>query len=122
MPERAGSGHAMEPGSVFGQLGEAGKQGAQAVAEAQQKLFAEFQGIGQHWVARAKSEADLASELIAKLTAARSVPESAAAYQEWATRRMQLTIEDSQRLFADGLKLMETSTRLFPGNIGGRRD
>jgi hypothetical protein len=48
-----------------------------------------------------------------KLTNTRSIPEIAAAYQEWASRRMRLTVDDSQRLFADSLKLMETSARLF---------
>jgi hypothetical protein len=74
----------------------------------------------QHCAVRAKSEADLASELMTKLTNTRSMPEIAAAYQEWASRRMRMAVDDSQRLFADSLNLMETSVRLFSGgSIGG---
>jgi hypothetical protein len=92
------------PNSIFAELGEIGKKRAEAMAAAQTELLHGFQEISQHWVARAKSEAELASELVAKLTSARSIPETATAYQEWASRRMRLAIEDSQRLFADGLK------------------
>jgi phasin protein len=106
---------------LFAELGEMGKKRTEAMAAAQTELLDEFQEIGQRWVARAKSEADAASQLVAKLTSARSVPETATAYQEWASRRMQLAIEDSQRLFTDGLKLMETSARFFSNGSVNRR-
>jgi hypothetical protein len=70
-----------------------------------------LQEISQYWSARAKVETDLASELIGKLTSARSVPESAKAYQEWVNQRMSMTVEDSQHLVADGFKLVQTAAR-----------
>jgi hypothetical protein len=99
--------------SIINNLGEMTKQRVEASALAQTELFRELQEISQHWSARAKSEADLASELIGKLTSARSVPEGAKAYQEWAGQRMQRAVEDAQHLIADGFKLMETITRRF---------
>ena len=107
--------------SIIADLGEMGKKRAEAMATMQAELFKEFQEISQYWTGRAKAEADLASELISKLTAARSVPETAKAYQEWASRRMQLAVEDSQRLFADGLKFAETGARLCSNSNTSRR-
>jgi hypothetical protein len=112
-PGSDGSTKSAPSNSLFTELGEIGKERAEAMAAVQTELLDGFQEIGQHWVARATSETNLASELAAKLTSARSVPETMTAYQEWASRRMQLAIEDSRRLFADGLKLAETGARLF---------
>jgi hypothetical protein len=107
--------------SLFAELGEVGKKHTEALAAAQTELLDGFQEISQHWAARAKSETDLASELVARLTSARSIPETMAAYQEWASRRMQLAVEDSQRLFADGLKFVETGARLSSNSNTSRR-
>ena len=104
---------------IFAALGEAGKQRAKMLAAAQSELLAGFQELNKYWVARAKSEADLTSDLLTKLMSTRSVPESATAYQEWSRRRMDMAVQDGQRLFADGIKLMETSVRLFSN---GRAD
>ena len=106
--------------SIIADLGEIGKKRAEAVATMQAELFKEFQEISQYWTGRAKTEADLASELISKLTAARSVPEIAKAYQEWASRRMQMVLEDGQRLFADSFRLTETTAQLFSNGGAGK--
>jgi Phasin protein len=100
-------------------LGEAGKKHVEAISAMQADLFKEIQEIGQHWTTRAKSETDLASELVGKLTSARSFQETATAYQEWAIRRAQRAVEDGQRLFADNVKLLETAARLFSNSGGG---
>ena len=107
--------------SLVTELGEIANKRAEAMAAVQAELFKRLQEISQHWVARAKSEADLASELVSKLTSARSVPETATAYKEWASRRMQMAAEDGQRLFADSFKLIETSARLFSNGDSGSR-
>jgi hypothetical protein len=105
--------------SIVAQLGEMGKKRVEATAAVQAQLSKEFQEISQHWTARAKSEADLASELLGKMTSARSVPESAKVYQEWANRRMRLAFEDGQRFLADTFKFIETTARLFSDGDAG---
>jgi hypothetical protein len=105
--------------SFAANLNEAGKKHVEAISAVQADLFKELQEMGEHWTARAKSETDLASDLLGKLTNARSIPETATAYQEWAIRRSRMAVEDGQRLFADNVKLMETAARLF-SNGGGR--
>jgi hypothetical protein len=67
--------------------------------------------IREKWLCRVKSEAELANQLVTKVTAARSIPDTTAAYGEWMTRHMEMLGEDNRRLWADVQKLMEASTR-----------
>ena len=76
--------------------------------------------MSQQLFVRARAEIDLVSDLVNKLTSVRSVPETATAYQQWASRQMQMTVEDGQRLFADSLDLMQRWARIL--SIGGIRD
>jgi hypothetical protein len=70
--------------------------------------------MNRQWFDRAQSEANLASELASKLTAARSIPDAMAAYQEWASQRFEMMAEDGKHLLADTQKLMEGATHLLP--------
>lgn len=90
-----------------------GKQRLDALAAMQKELLNTLQELNQNWFDRMQSEATLASEFAAKLSAACSMPETATVYQEWATRRMKMAAEDAKRLVADGQKLAETGTRLL---------
>lgn len=94
-------------------LAELGQKRVEAMMEAQKGLFDEIQDISQHLLDRAKSEGDLAGELVNKLTAARSVPEALSAWQQWGSRRMEIAAEDTQWALSNSFKLMETGTRLF---------
>lgn len=89
--------------------------------EMQVEIFDTLEEITRNWFARAKSEARLASELSTKLATARSLPDSASAYQEWLSRWMEMMTDDGRRLISDSQRLMQTSTRFlgnghFPGN------
>jgi hypothetical protein len=90
-----------------------GKQQLEELAAMQKDLMAKVQDANKIWTGRMQTEATLASEFTAKLTAARSIPEVAAAYQEWVQRHMEIAAEDAKRLFADGQKLAETGARLL---------
>ena len=79
----------------------------------QTKLLNELQETNRQWLDRAQSEANLASEFAAKLTAARSIPEAMAAYQEWASRRFAMMAEDGKHLLGDTQKFMEVGARLL---------
>lgn len=95
------------------ELAEMGKQRLEAAVEMQNKLIDKLQEMNREWLARVQSEVDLASDISSKLTAARSLPEVAAACQEWASRRMGLFAEDGRRFIADSQKLADTGARLF---------
>jgi hypothetical protein len=64
-----------------------------------QKEFLEaYEKAGRAWLARVKSEVKLWSELAAKLTTVRSVPEALEACTKSVSQEMQMTAEDGQRL------------------------
>ena len=90
--------------------------------KAQSELLKTVQETNQKWFDRAQSEANLTSELVSKLTAARSMPEAMTACQEWTTRRIELMEKDGRALFGDAQKFMETATRLLAnGWVTGKR-
>ena len=90
------------------------------ILEMQQELCERIAAANRDWSIRAKTEADLASELTAKVTAARSLPEAMTAYQEWASRRVALITDDSRRILADGQKFIERGARLLSDGWKGR--
>lgn len=82
---------------------------------AQMAQFEKFQSVSRYWLDRAQTEAKLALVVSAKLAAARSLSEAAAAFQEWASRQIQLAAEDANRMIADRQTLAQTGTRMLPG-------
>lgn len=53
------------------------------------------------WLARAQQEMELWSELASRLAGSRSLPEAMGAYQECLSQRMQMAMDDGQRLFGE---------------------
>ena len=90
-----------------------GKKRIEEFVAIQTQQLDRLQEVSRNWFERMQSEATLASELGAKLTAARSMPEVASAYQEWATRHMEMAAEDAKRIFSDSQKLAEAGARLL---------
>jgi hypothetical protein len=99
---------------------EMGKQRFEATLEVQTELLKNWQEMNREWLAHAQSELDLASELMGKLAAARSLPDTTTACQEWASKRMSLLTDDGRRLVAGAQKFAETGARLLSnGRAGG---
>ena len=89
-----------------------GKQ-AETLMEMQKELQSLVEQANRDWLARLEKERALASELAAKLSAAKSLPDVAQEYQEWMTQRMGMMVEDSQKFFADSQKFMNSAVRLM---------
>jgi hypothetical protein len=102
-----------------------GKKRIDELVAAQTEQFEKLRDISRNWLDRIQSETRLASELATKLTAVRSVPEVATAYQEWATRHMEMAAEDAKRIFIDAQKLAESGAQFLSkglrtnGHAGG---
>jgi hypothetical protein len=88
------------------------KANVQAVTKTQKELAGAFEETNRYWLTRAKSGADLASDLVAKLGAAQSLPDATAVYQEWLEQRMQRFAEDSQKFVDECQKLTSAWTNL----------
>jgi hypothetical protein len=96
----------------------AGK-GVESIVQVQKDMFDTLAEMNQRWLGRTTAEADLASELGAKLAAARSLPEATEACQRWMAQRVKLAAEDGQRFATDSQKLMEATGRMFSNGWSG---
>ena len=92
----------------FSKFGEAQ---AEATLAMQKELIDTYEQISRAWLARVKSEADLWSELVTKISSVRSVPDALGAYQQCVAQRMQLVADDGRRMLEDSQKIMSTVTR-----------
>jgi hypothetical protein len=82
-----------------GELAETmGKKQVEAMVDMQKELIQATEELNREWVERLKAEAELATEFAGKVTAAKSIPETAAICQEWMQRRMEMFAADMQKL------------------------
>jgi hypothetical protein len=102
------------------ELAEVGKKQIAAIADAQAEIFDALQKWNRDYFDRARSEAILASDMATKLMTARTIPETGTACQEWLGRWATTLGEDSQRLFADGQKVLAAGGRLFTNGWDSR--
>jgi len=77
----------------------------------QRELLEAYEQTSRAWLARVQSEVALWSELAAKLTATRSVPEALEAYTKCVSKRMQMTAEDGKHLFNDCQQITQKITK-----------
>jgi hypothetical protein len=92
-------------------FGEMGARGVTAGLRLQTEMFEVLSNIGREWLERAASQAELASRLPNKLTAARSVPDVLSAYQEWLSECMTVAGEDGYRFISDSQKIINAGVR-----------
>jgi hypothetical protein len=108
------TGSATTPLSSFPvDLVDMGKKHLQALFDAQSKLVDALPALSREWISCAQAERELSSELLTKLTAARTLPESARAYQEWLSRRIDMFADETRMLLADTQKLVDVGAQLF---------
>jgi hypothetical protein len=86
----------------------------------QAELLEKIQEVNRHWLQRVQSEATLAAEFATKITSARSFPDAATVYQEWASRQLKLAVEDASYAISTGQALMDMGSRLLQGEDKGK--
>jgi hypothetical protein len=89
-----------------------GRAQAGSIAATQRELLDSLQQMNDHWFARAKSEAELATALAGKLASARSLPDVTGVYRDWLAHRLDKYVEDSNRVLLDVQRFIETGARL----------
>jgi cell wall assembly regulator SMI1 len=93
---------------------------AERLGRFQAELFEKIAEVNLHWFERAQSEATLAGQFAAMMMSARSFPEAATVYQEWASRRLKLALEDASYAISTGQTLMDMGARLLQGKHKGK--
>ena len=76
-----------------------------------QDLLDAYEHSSRVWLARLKSEVDLWSELAAKLSATRSMPEALDSYQRFVLQRMEMAAQDGRQLAEDSQDIARKMTR-----------
>jgi Phasin protein len=104
----------LPPNLMSAEPAETVKQRVDEFGKAQTELLDKFQEANRQWLERMQREAELTSEFASKLTAARSIPETMSAWQEWTRQRLEMMGEDGKHLLADMQSFMETGARLMP--------
>ena len=84
-----------------------------SASQAGSEIFKALQEMSRDWMVRATAEVELGLKLSKKLTAAHSVPDAFAAYQEWLNEEMGARAEDARLLMSNGQKFMDTSSRFL---------
>jgi undecaprenyl pyrophosphate synthase len=74
------------------------REQTEAVTDLQKNLLSTYEEIGEEWVSRLQDEANLWSDLMHRLVAARSAPELFGAYSNCLSQRLQMAGDDSQRV------------------------
>lgn len=90
-----------------------GKDRTDALMDMQRELTRLIEQANEDWLARVEQERAMATELTAKLSSAKSLPDAAKAYQEWMSRRIETMTKDSQKFFADSQKFVASMNRLM---------
>ena len=77
------------------------EKSAEQAAATQKELLDAYGQAARHWLDRMKSEMALWASLGSKLANTRSVPEAFEVYGKCVSQQIQMTVEDTQRLFND---------------------
>ncbi len=101
------------PNLIPAEFAAMGKKRFDELVAMQTERLEKLQEANRNWFDRMQAEVTLASDFAAKLTSAHSIPGAATAYQEWASRHMEMAAEDAKRIFADCQTLAETGARLL---------
>jgi hypothetical protein len=78
-----------------------GKKQFEAMAAVQKEFLNALNKTNRSWVDCFNEEATLTANFTQKVTTAGSIPEAAAAYQEWASQQMELFSRQAKRVFEE---------------------
>lgn len=81
--------------------------------ETRDEIWDCLQDVNRVWAARIQQEAALTAELASKLTSSRSLSDTAAALQDWTSKHVDLTAEDTRRLFSDAQQMFSAGARFW---------
>ena len=93
-------------------------QGLPETAAALQKELLESYGrICRAWLDRAQSEMILWSDLSKRLSSTGSTSEAVETYTKWVSQRMQMAVEDAQRLSNESQEIMQKIGRALSNGL-----
>jgi hypothetical protein len=101
------------------QIGETEKKMSDAALAAQSQFVKALEEMSREAMSCATAEIERGLKLSKKLSAAHSIPDAVAAYQEWLSEEMNARTEDARRFMAHGQKFMSAGTRAVSNGWSG---
>ena len=95
-----------------------GKKQFEALAAVQKEFLGALGKANQAWVDCFNEEAALTSSFSKKVTTAGSIPEAAAAYQEWAGKQMELFSRQAKKIFEETQDFNKACSRIVGNGMG----
>jgi hypothetical protein len=91
------------------------KQGLEEFVKAQTGLLEKLEDVNRRWFDRWQVEAQLLSEFSTKLMTARSLTDTAAAYQDFSKKQWEMASEDVKRIVAESEAFTRSGGQMFSG-------
>jgi hypothetical protein len=95
-----------------------GTKGFEAFAAVQKEFMDAVGKVNRTWASYLNDEAALATNLTQKITKAASIPEAAAAYQEWANQHMELVSKQAKKVFEDTQEFTKACSQIAGNGKG----
>ena len=100
------------------QIGDAEKKIGEAAVDAQNHFLKTLEEMSRDAMACATAEIERGLKLSKKLSAAHSVSDAMAAYQEWLSEEMNALSEDARRLMSTGQTFMTAGSKALTNGWG----
>jgi sugar-specific transcriptional regulator TrmB len=100
-------------------IAQAEKKIGDATLQAQDEFLNTLEEMNREVMSRMAAEVERGVKLSTRLSAARSLPDAVAAYQEWISEVVNARSEDARRFMANSQKFMTTSTRFLSNGWSG---
>ncbi len=101
------------------QFSDAEKKIGDSALDAQNQFLKTLEEMSREAMACATAEIERGLKLSKKLSAAHSVSDAVAAYQEWLSEEMSARSEDARRLMSNGQSFMATSSKALSNGCSG---
>jgi hypothetical protein len=89
------------------------------IADAQAQFLDRLQDTNRKWFDRLQDEASMAADFANRLTAAKSLTETAHLFQDWTVRHWEMATEDARRMFNDTQDIVAAGARMWT-DMGAR--
>jgi hypothetical protein len=89
-------------------------------ADVQTELLARFEEANKWWLDRVQAEANFTSDVVSKLSSARSIPDAITACQDWSARRFEMMAEDASHILDDTQKFMQMGAHILASGFGSK--
>ena len=83
------------------------------LADVRTELLARFEEANKWWLDRVQAEANFTSDVVSKLSSARSIPDAMTACQDWGARRFEMAAEDARHILEDTRKFMQMGAHIL---------